>query len=373
MLTTHLITARADLAALETPWNILAGGYPMRSWNWLATWWKHYGDLEDRELHVLAVYDENESGEGPLVGIAPWYIEHTPFRGSVLRSLGDGKVSTDHLSLICRPDYLASVASTIADYLTVNDDQWDRIELEWIDEGDDAMTLLIGELEARDALTSCQRRGNCWVIDLPETWDAYVANLSSSHRRQLKKCYEQKISSGRAKLHLATNLGELEEAWEILVDLHQGRRRTLGDEGCFASAGFSEFHRDVTRQLLELGQLRMSWIELDGAPFTAEYHFSGPDTVYTYQSGADANRLADSPGRLAYLLTIQRAIADGFSHLDFLRGDETYKAHFRAQAKATFDYHVFPNRRLARLRGHVWMATGALKHWVKQSVGVKKS
>ena len=73
------------------------------------------------------------------------------------------------------------------------------------------------------------------------------------------------------------------------------------------------------------------------------------------------------------MLTLQRAIEDGFPHLDFLRGDEPYKAHFRAEAKPTFDYHVFPNRRLARLRGHVWMAAGALKHWVKQSVGVKKS
>ncbi len=368
MLTTHLITVRTDLDALEMPWNILAVGQPMRSWNWLATWWNYYGQAEDRELHVLAVYDESDDGTGTLVGIAPWYIERTSIHGSVLRPLGNGHVCTDHLSLLCRPDYLASVATTIAEYLTDNDDEWDRLELDAIDDGDDAITLLVGELESRDALVSCRPAGNCWVIDLPETWDAYLKTISASHRRQLKQCYERKIDSGRSKLHLVTNASELDEAWKILVELHQRRRNELGDEGCFASQQFHDFHRDIAGQLLELGQLRMSWNELDGTPFTAEYHFTSPDTVYTYQSGADSDRLEESPGRLAYMQTVKRAIEDGFTRLDFLRGDEPYKAHFRAEAKPTFDYHVFPNRPLARLRGHVLLAAGTLKHWVKQGV-----
>jgi CelD/BcsL family acetyltransferase involved in cellulose biosynthesis len=373
MLTTHLITARTDLAALETPWNILAVGEPMRSWNWLATWWEYYGNSNDRELHVLAVYDEDENGDGPLVGIAPWYIERSPLHSSALRMLGDGHVCTDHLSLVCKPDYVASVAATLAEYLTDNDDQWDRMELEAIDDGDEAMGLLIGELESRDALVSCQKANNCWVISLPESWDEYTSSLSSSHRRQLRLCEKQIITSGRIDWHHVSNSQELDEAWPILVDLHQGRRKGLGEPGCFASQQFHDFHRDIAGQLLKLGQLRLSWSELDGAPFTAEYHFSSPATVYTYQCGLDTNRLQESPGRVAWILTLKRAIADGFPHLDFLRGDERYKAHFRAEAKPTFDYLVFPNRRFARLRGHVMLAAGALKHWVKQNVVTAKS
>ncbi len=375
MLTTHLVTARTELDALEMPWNILAAGEPMRSWNWLATWWKHYGDTEDRELHVLAIYDEpdGDAGDGTLLGIAPWYIEHRPLHGSVLRPLGDGHVCTDHLSLLCRPDSVATVAATIADYLTANDDAWDRLELVSIDDGDDAITTLAGELEARDALVSCSRAGNCWVIDLPQSWDAYLEEVSASHRRQLRKVVERKIESGRSRVHLVTNPAELDEAWQILVDLHQRRRKDLGDDGCFSSPQFSQFHRELVDQLLAACQLRMSWTELDGKPFTAEYHFSGPDTVYTYQSGMDTDRLGEAPGRLAYVLTIRRAIEDGFQHLDFLRGDERYKSHFRAQARGTFDYHIFPNRPLARLRGHVLLAAGSLKNWLKPGNSLAKT
>jgi len=291
----------------------------------------------------------------------------------VLRPLGSGHVCTDHLSLLCRPDYLATVATTIADYLVTNDEDWDRLELPAIDDGDDPITLLAAELEVRDALVSCQRAGNCWVVDLPKTWDEYAASLSSSHRRQLRKCDERLVDSGRSRWHLVTTPSELDEAWKILVDLHQRRRNGLGDEGCFASREFREFHREVAGRLLATGQLRMSWIELDGTPFTAEYHVSSPETVYTYQSGMDVDRLNESPGRLAYLLTLKRAIDEGYAHLDFLRGDEPYKAHFRGVAKPSLDYHVFPNRRLARLRGHVLLAAGTIKDWLKQSVASVKS
>jgi len=373
MLETRLITTSTELVAIETPWNILAAGRPMCSWNWLATWWKHYANRNERELHVLAVYDVAQSDEDTLVGIAPWYVEHTAVGGDVIQPLGNGQVCTDHLTLLCRPGYVSTVATTIANYLTDNDDEWDRLELTSVDDDDEAMGLLVSELEARDTLVTAQQAANCWVLNLPQTWDQYTAILSESHQRQLRKCYRDQVESGRSRWHQVTKPSELEEAWQILIDLHQRRRNALGDAGCFASPEFTNFHRDVSSQLLAHGQLRLSWIELDGAPFTAEYHFSSPDTIYTYQSGMDTNRLKESPGRLAYLLATKRAIEEGFTHLDFLRGDERYKAHFRAVAKPTLDYHVFPNRPLARLRGQMITAAMTVKDWVKQSARSAKS
>jgi CelD/BcsL family acetyltransferase involved in cellulose biosynthesis len=131
---------------------------------------------------------------------------------------------------------------------------------------------------------------------------------------------------------------------------------------------FHDFHRELIERLLANGELCLSWVELDGTPFAAEYHLAGRHTVYTYQSGMDTDRLHDSPGRIAYMLTLQSAIAEGFRRLDFMRGDEPYKAHFRAEAHRQFDYRVFPNRRLARLRGKLEVAGLSMKRWVKQGM-----
>ena len=107
------------------------------------------------------------------------------------------------------------------------------------------------------------------------------------------------LESDRARWHQVTSASELPAAWAILVELHQRRRLSLGEPGCFASRLFHDFHREVTQRLLDRDQLRMSWLELDGSPAAAEYHLAGTADTYAYQGGVDPERLAEEPGRLS--------------------------------------------------------------------------
>ena len=93
--------------------------------------------------------------------------------------------------------------------------------------------------------------------------------------------------------------------------------------------------------------------------------------TYAYQGGVDPERLADEPGRLSTILCLRAAIEEGHRRVDFLRGDEPYKAHWRATPRATYDWRVIPNRRLARLRGRVWNVADTLGDWVRAEVLVK--
>ena len=88
----------------------------------------------------------------------------------------------------------------------------------------------------------------------------------------------------------------------------------------------------------------MSWMELDGTPAAAEYHLADSAATYAYQGGVDPDRLDEEPGRLSTILCLRHAIEEGHRQLDFLRGDEPYKAHWRATPRATYDYRVIPNR-----------------------------
>ena len=140
------------------------------------------------------------------------------------------------------------------------------------------------------------------------------------------------LESDRVRWHPVASHDELQHAWDVLVDLHQRRRRSLGEPGCFASRLFHDFHRDVVDRLLTRQQLRMSWLELDGVPAAAEYHFTDGTTTFAYQGGVDPERLSDEPGRLSTIRCLQRAIAEGHRQIDFMRGDEPYKAHWRGSA-----------------------------------------
>jgi CelD/BcsL family acetyltransferase involved in cellulose biosynthesis len=377
----ELITTWDDLAALDNEWNALGGGMPFRSWDWLAIWWKHYGSiarcdddrdvgpLTDRQLYVLAVYADPEpianGKQRRLTGIAPWYLERTRIKGNVIRWLGSGEICTDHLSLICRPENMDSSATAIAESLTTRFDDWDRIDLNAVDVNDAAVEKLLACLQKRECLVSRQQADSCWALDLPETWDEYLDGISKSHRKQLRQLERRILESGRVRWHRAQSVAELEQAWPVLVDLHQRRRRSLDEPGCFASRVFHDFHHEVARRLLERGQLRVSWMELDGSPAAAEYHMADAKTTYAYQGGVDPDRLTEEPGRLSTILFLRAAIEEGHKQLDFLRGDEAYKAHWRATPRATYDYRVIPDRRLARLRGRVLNVADMIGDWAR--------
>jgi CelD/BcsL family acetyltransferase involved in cellulose biosynthesis len=384
-MTIELVSSWTELSSLEAQWNALASDMPFRSWDWLATWWKHYGtgatdsrtneqpQITEKQLFVLAVYGQEGHGnmpdcKGPLIGIAPWYLDRTAIHGKVLRWLGSGEVCTDHLSLICRPENRQQVAAAVADELTANRDDWNRIDLGAVDANDATSAELVKAFEERDCLVSRHPADACWLLEVPATWDEYLASISKSHRKQLRQLERRVLDSGRARWHQVASEGELATGWEILVDLHQRRRKSLGEPGCFASRQFHDFHREVTQRLLARRQLRMSWLALDGSPAAAEYHVADSSVTYAYQGGVDPDRLAEEPGRLSTILCLRAAIAEGHSRIDFLRGDEPYKAHWRAAPQPTFDYRIIPNQRLARLRGRVLNVTGAITDWMRQTI-----
>ena len=51
--------------------------------------------------------------------------------------------------------------------------------------------------------------------------------------------------------------------------------------------------------------------------------------------------------------------------MDFLRGDEPYKAHFRALPRPMRTLRVVANRRGAALRHNLWLAGANVKRWIK--------
>ena len=210
---------------------------------------------------------------------------------------------------------------------------------------------------------------NCWRLELPIDWDSYVASLGRNLRRELRRLERELLSTDRVVLHWVTRLDELPQAMDILVDLHQRRRAMLGEEGCFASARFLAFYRDVVPELLRRGQVQFYWLELDGRPVAAEYQLVGGGTLYAYQAGVDPESMEHQPGKLINLAILRQAIEHGYRAFDFLRGDEPYKARFGARPRPSVEFRVVPRGTVAQLRHNLWLAGNSVKEWVKRDRG----
>jgi len=374
-------TTLDELEPYADDWDRLAGGVPFRSWEWLSSWWRHYGQDDYAEdpktrLAVLGVFDDADA----MVGLAPWSVEFSTVWGRVIRPLGSGEVCSDYLGLLCGSEKQHQVAAALADYLTEQSDNpntdntnrdrlcWDLLELGSVDAEDLATARLIGQMAGRRCKVDRRAGPNCWRIDLPDSWEDYLAMLSKSHRKQLRRLEREMLAPGRAVLRVVERLGDLPRAVEILVRLHQRRRKSLGQAGCFDSRRFAAFHREVMPRLLRSGRLQLSRLEIDGRPAAAEYQLAGGGVVYAYQSGVDPELLDAQPGRLITLATLRRAIRQGFKAFDFLRGDEPYKPHFRARPRTSLEIRVVPHRAAARLRDGLRRTGRGVKHLIKSSL-----
>lgn len=319
---------------------------------------------------MLVVVD----ADGELLGVAPWYIEPVRARGRVLRFLGSGEVCSDYHTILSRPGAEETVAKAVANYLCqASDDDddhaegandWDLLHMEGVPRDDITLAALKAELVAQGAIVHEEPTLSCWRIQFPATWEEYEAQLSKGHRKQVRRLIHDFFDTGRAVLHTVQRREQLPLGWEILVHLHQRRWITQGELGVFHSSQFTDFHRDVAEQLLAKGQLRLHWLEIDGKLAATEYHLAGDDTIFAYQAGIEPELLHLQPGRLSNLATLRLAHQSGFTAFDFLRGDEPYKAHWRAVPQPCVNVEIVPSRLGARLRHGAWEAGRKFKRWV---------
>lgn len=338
------LSAVSEMADIADPWNALARGVPMHGYDWLAGWLASYSGEASDPL-VLSVWRDEQ-----LIGLAPWRLERSARSGQVIRWLGDGEVCTDHPTILAAEEDRLEVGDQLADWLVDEQISWDLVDLDHADASDLAIEAFFEAMDARDCPVQSVQDDACWAIDLPCDWEDYLARQSKSHRKQLRRAERRVLDSDNCRWRPVRTAAELEEAWPILVDLHQRRRQSLGEPGCFASERFTEFHYTLARRLLEKDQLRISWIELRGKPAAIEYHFAGPDAVYAYQGGVEPELLDEEPGRLSIIATLKDAIAEGRKTFDFLRGDEPYKAHWRAVPRPTLRRRAVAPRGGARFR-----------------------
>lgn len=351
-LEVRLIDDERQLESVAEAWNGLAQGVPFREREWLATWWCHFRRPGDK-LFMPAIYDF----DGQLVGLAPWYVSRDRWPGRVVRFLGSGRVCSEYLTVLAAPAAEQRVLHRLAVWLTTEAAaRWDLLDFDGISGEDCLLAQLADELSHAGHIVYRRARQRTWRLKLAPTWDEFLGGLSKSRRGKIRAQERRFLESGRATVRVAEDLATLRQGLEILHRLHQARRASLGDDGCFTLLAFERFLEDAAARLLRTDQLRLQWLEIDGQPAAVELDLLGDDTLYYYQSGMNPDLAELSPGWLLQIASLKQAIADGRGYFDFLRGDEAYKSTWGAQPRSLAQFRIPAKRPLARLRHELWLA-----------------
>lgn len=356
-----LVTDAEHLALLREEWIALTDGNPFLSWDWADCWWRHYRS-PSVQLFILAVRDD----AGQLVGLAPWTLCQSLSRGRVVRFIGANEVCGDRLTILTADKHRAAVLQRIT--LALNSELqplWDVVELTGVELANTDITELATLAQQAGNQVHLRPDLNCWKIELADTWDKYLARLSRPRRNRTRRLLKDTIDAGLAEQRLLTADGDFDDFFQTLIDLHQKRRNSLGEPGCFSSERYHDFHYEFATRMWKQEKLRLAVLYLHGQPAAVEYGFFGGDTLYHYQCGFEP-ALADlNPGRISLACTLRWAIARGYRHFDLLRGDEPYKASFGGQPMPLVQTRIVGCQRSARLRHLAWRTQATVKRWAR--------
>jgi CelD/BcsL family acetyltransferase involved in cellulose biosynthesis len=301
---------------------------------WMLSWWKAYA--KSNELCVL-IFTDPQVG---VVGIAPLYRERRKllnlFELRVLRLIGDGSGDSDDLDFIVKPGYAVPVAKAFIDWM--RDTPWDICELDCLSSKSEVATLLADEVGALGWKRVISRRPFTRV-SLPETWAAYLKQLSSKERGKVGIRLRRLQSRHKVCFRRCVHPDELPTFLETLYSLHQKRWEARGMPGSFSQPERRHLYTEMTRELLFRGWLELWQLEIDDVPVASQIGMRYGDVVCALQEGFDPDYASDSVGYVLRSYVLQKCVEAGVRFYDFLCGDQDSKQRWGADVGHYLDLH----------------------------------
>lgn len=165
-------------------------------------------------------------------------------------------------------------------------------------------------------------------LELPATWDEYLATLSRKDRHELRRKFRRLESLEDWRWYsLSDEAGIADRLDDFLTLL----RLSDPEKSEYMTAEREQFFRSITRRTAQLGVVRLFFMELAGSPVAASLCFDYGPSRLLYNSGYNPDFSYYSVGLLLNALCLRDAIDQDKKYFDFLRGPEPYKYHLGGQ------------------------------------------
>jgi CelD/BcsL family acetyltransferase involved in cellulose biosynthesis len=289
---------------------------PFQSPGWARAWWKYWAG--GSKPWLLAVRDA-----GRLVGLAPLCSDSV----LGLRRLRVNGEPADYWEVLALPEHRPAVEETLGGELQRRQRDWDLLVLGQLPHG----SSTAARLQRAGLRTAHRSEVACPAIDLPESFDAYLATLPSSRRTNLRRRLRN-LDGGKLELRVPAveDLPEAIDRWQALRQRQwaaMGKRLNPEHSG----SRFRDFLLDVTTDLVPAGLALMWEFVHEGDVVGSFVNFCDGRAFYQYLGGFAPELGSLAIGKVATAEGIRASIAAGRSSYDFMRGDEEYKYWYGAE------------------------------------------
>lgn len=352
-------TARAQALAV---WRHLQHRLPatplMCSADWTETWLHHYGDVVPHRYVLFSRGDQPVA----IVMLAFGVEEKQSFFPVQAWHLGTAgeldheSVFVEYNALLCDPSERHLIWQQLMSLLDLEDD-WDELRLDGFAEQDLPFLLT----EAHD-----------WEIICKKSHYVNLEAVRSSGRELMTFFGDSTRKAIRQNLRFytpwqtewSTSVAHALEIFEDLVQLHQTRWQSEGFPGCYASARFTAFHRELLERLVPKGDMALFRVRHGKETLGCVQIIIDRDRALVYQTGRSIKDPKHSPGLIADYLAMQACLERGYRDFDFMAGDSMHKQRLTTHHTNM----IWAVRRRPRIKYTILNRLRQIKRWLRSII-----
>lgn len=298
------------------------------SWTWISNWL----DGDRSQWFILAAAPD---GSSEYVAFFPLRLRtKMRRRGGFYNELTlAGRGLSDYSGIIAHPDHEGEAVAAFGRYLRRAN--WATLTLEYYRSSPVRLERLLRFLPTkqfrRKKVPSINKDNIdnliCPYINLPDTWDDYLATLGSNTRQKMRR-FLRKVDDGEEYRVTVTNEETFERDIEILLNLWATKWSARKGNRI---PGLLRANRGMFRSCFETGTLFLPVMWQGDTPLGALAILADQQKKAFLFFMAGRNETVRTPvpsGVALHAYSLRHAIENGIKTYDFLRGNEEYKYMF---------------------------------------------
>jgi CelD/BcsL family acetyltransferase involved in cellulose biosynthesis len=344
------ITTEEGLSKLQDDWNRLSETAEepnvFMTFDWFRAWNERFTQEESsgRRPHVLVL-----KKDGIIRGISPLIRREVSRFGLGGRKLEFVGQQADYNDLVLGDDPVGQ-NEAIVEYLAQTQDQWDLVNLRDLRETGNAVAGIEKSLSHAGLtyrVVAEEERCPYLPIDAPPSVIVSRLSRSSGHTIRNQQRRIERMSTDGLRTRIIENPHEERGLLQKLIAL-ESQKHVHGELSQPFIAKYPEVFQPLLDTLGPRGWVYIALMELDDRPVAWQLGFRCGKKLWDYSTAYDHTFSRLSPGTMLVNAVLDYGFSHGYNELDFLRGEESYKARWSTGVHQSYWLRIWSRNWISR-------------------------
>ncbi|HSG80426.1 MAG TPA: GNAT family N-acetyltransferase [Acidimicrobiia bacterium] len=200
-------------------------------------------------------------------------------------------------------------------------------------------------------------------LELPGSWDDFVAAMSSNLRGDTRRRSRRLAERGELRFEVVSDSDDLDGLLDEGLGVEGSGWKVREGTAVVSDPGTERFYRSVAAWAAPRGMLRLCFLRVEGRAIAFDFSVEADGRHYLLKTGYDEDWFKLSPGKVLRWEVLRRCTEDGLATYEFTGDAAGWKQAWTSDSRRTIRFEAFapsPAGRLSWLAWRIRRVAGAL-------------